>query len=118
MDSWTVREIEELRIGSISQVREKYREVFGEEPRSKHKDHLFRRLAWRLQALAEGGLSERARSAAEFYRFRMAMQCELIKSRGAFQQLGARSGRRASRCKVLVYGGPAAARNAACSAAD
>jgi hypothetical protein len=60
MDSWTVREIEELRLGSISQVREKYREVFGEEPRSKHKDHLFRRLAWRLQALAEGGLSERA----------------------------------------------------------
>lgn len=60
MDAGTVREIEELRSGSISQVREKYREVFGEEPRSKHKDHLFRRLAWRLQALAEGGLSERA----------------------------------------------------------
>jgi len=55
-----MREIEELRSGTISRVREKYREVFGEEPRSKHKDHLFRRLAWRLQALAEGGLSERA----------------------------------------------------------
>jgi Protein of unknown function (DUF2924) len=60
MDSWTAREIEELRLRSISRVREKYREVFGEEPRSKHKDHLFGRLAWRLQALAEGGLSERA----------------------------------------------------------
>src|SRR5450759_4787364 len=60
MDSGTAREIEELRTGSISQVREKYREVFGEEPRSKHKAHLFRHLAWRLQALAEGGLSDRA----------------------------------------------------------
>jgi hypothetical protein len=42
-------------------LREKFLEVFGEESRSHHKDFLFRRIAWRLQALAEGDLSKRAR---------------------------------------------------------
>src|SRR5260370_1143820 len=60
MDASTLREIEELREAPLSRLREKHRELFGEEPRSKHKDQLFRRMAWRLQALAEGGLSERA----------------------------------------------------------
>lgn len=45
-------------------VRQKYRELFGEEPRSKHKESLVRRIAWRMQAAAEGGLSERARQRA------------------------------------------------------
>jgi hypothetical protein len=35
--------------------------VFGQESRSNHKQFLLRRIAWRLQANAEGGLSERAR---------------------------------------------------------
>jgi hypothetical protein len=38
--------------------------VFQEETRSRHREHLFRRIAWRLQALAEGDLSERARGRA------------------------------------------------------
>jgi hypothetical protein len=46
-------------------LREKYREVFGEETRSRHREHLFRRIAWRLQARAEGDLSARARKRAE-----------------------------------------------------
>src|ERR1700681_4515292 len=63
MDSvWT--EIEQLREAPIAQVRARYREVFQEEPRSKHRAQLFRRLAWRLQALSEGGLSEAARKRA------------------------------------------------------
>jgi hypothetical protein len=37
---------------------------FQEETRSRHREHLFRRIAWRLQALAEGDLSERARGRA------------------------------------------------------
>src|SRR5690242_1854859 len=49
---------------TVSQMREKYIEVFGEETRSHHKHFLFRRVAWRIQALAEGGLSERARRRA------------------------------------------------------
>src|SRR5205807_10637354 len=42
----------------------KYQELFGEPPRSRHKLYLVRRIAWRLQALVEGDLSERARRRA------------------------------------------------------
>src|SRR5437762_4086683 len=58
------KEIEELSRMTVGQLRQKYMEVFGEESRSNHKQFLFRRIAWRIQALAEGGLSERARRRA------------------------------------------------------
>ena len=62
----TVRkEIEALRHMTLAQLKKKYAEVFGEETRSHHKHFLFRRVAWRIQALAEGGLSERARRRAQ-----------------------------------------------------
>ena len=57
-------EIEGLRHLTTGQLKEKYREVFGEETRSNHKQFLFRRIAWRIQANAWGGLSERARRRA------------------------------------------------------
>jgi hypothetical protein len=60
-----VREVEALGRMSAPELREKYQEVFGEEPRSTHKDFLRKRIAWRIQANAEGGLSERARRRAE-----------------------------------------------------
>jgi hypothetical protein len=61
----TVRtEIEALRHMTVRQLRQKHAEVFGEETRAHHKQFLFRRIAWRIQALAEGGLSERARRRA------------------------------------------------------
>ena len=55
---WT--EIEQLREAPIAHVRARYREVFQEETRSKHREHLFRRLAWRLQSLSQGGLTQLA----------------------------------------------------------
>ena len=58
------REIEGLRHLTTTQLKEKYREVFGEQSRSNHKQFLFRRIAWRIQANAWGGLSERARRRA------------------------------------------------------
>lgn len=58
------KEIEALRHMTVAQLKKKYTEVFGEETRSHHKHFLFRRIAWRIQALAEGGLSERARRRA------------------------------------------------------
>ena len=58
------QQIDELSRMTVSQLRQKYLEVFGEESRSNHKQFLFRRIAWRIQALAEGGLSERARRRA------------------------------------------------------
>jgi hypothetical protein len=38
----------------------KYRELFGEPSRSRNKNHLRRRLSWRLQELVHGGLAPRA----------------------------------------------------------
>jgi len=64
MDREIREQIEALQSARIDQVRAKYRELFGEEPRSKHRDVLFRQVVWRMQALAEGGLSERARKRA------------------------------------------------------
>ncbi|MBI4582147.1 MAG: DUF2924 domain-containing protein, partial [Planctomycetes bacterium] len=43
----------------------RYVEVFGEATRSGNKDWLWKRIAWRIQSLAEGDLSERARRRAE-----------------------------------------------------
>ncbi|MCA9091590.1 MAG: DUF2924 domain-containing protein [Planctomycetaceae bacterium] len=50
---------------SAGQLQEKYAEVCGEPARSRHRQWLIRRIAWRLQANAEGDLSERARRRAE-----------------------------------------------------
>ena len=65
MDTAVLREIESLRRASMADLRKKYQEVFQEETRCYHREHLFRRIAWRLQALAEGDLSERARGRAQ-----------------------------------------------------
>jgi hypothetical protein len=61
MDPAVSRAIDELQNLTISVLRKRYRELFGEESKSSNKQFLFRRIAWRLQANAEGGLSERAR---------------------------------------------------------
>ncbi len=64
MDIRLVKEIESLKKLTTGGLRQKYEQVFGEPSRSNHKDFLFRRIAWRLQAQAEGDLSERARRRA------------------------------------------------------
>jgi Protein of unknown function (DUF2924) len=58
------QEIEALRKQKTKALKARYRELFGEETRSSNHAHLFRRIAWRLQALAEGDLSQRARDRA------------------------------------------------------
>jgi hypothetical protein len=61
-----VAQIESLRNMTVTQLREKYRQVYGEDSRSGNKDWLWKRIAWRIQELKHGGLSERAkRRAAE-----------------------------------------------------
>jgi hypothetical protein len=61
MDSQLDENIDQLRQMTTAQLRLKYHELFGQASHSNHKDYLFRRVAWRMQALAQGGLSERAR---------------------------------------------------------
>ena len=57
-------EIEALRKLTSKALRARYLEMFGEESPSCNRGYLFRRVAWRLQALAQGGLSEQARRRA------------------------------------------------------
>ena len=59
------KEVTALRKMTTGQLRERYADLFGEKARSRHKTYLIRRIVWRIQALAEGGLSERARRRAE-----------------------------------------------------
>ncbi len=58
-------EIESLRKLKTKGLQARYEELFGEATRSANRAHLFRRIAWRLQAKAHGDLSERARQRAE-----------------------------------------------------
>ena len=64
MDKAIMIEVENLRRASVTSLQKKYRELFHQEARSRHREHLFRKIVWRLQALAEGELSERARARA------------------------------------------------------
>jgi len=59
------REVAALRRMTTAQLHEQYAQAFGEESRSSHKAYLVRKIAWRLQAKAEGDLSLRARRRAE-----------------------------------------------------
>jgi Protein of unknown function (DUF2924) len=58
------QEIEKLRQSKVKALKVRYRELFGEESPSSNRMHLFRRVAWRLQARALGDLSERAQQRA------------------------------------------------------
>src|SRR5215469_9251949 len=57
-------EIAALERLALPELRLRYAELFGEATRVGQRAWLIKRLAWRLQALAEGDLSERARQRA------------------------------------------------------
>jgi hypothetical protein len=58
------REVAALKRLTAARLRDRYAEVFGEAATTGNKTWLVRRIAWRLQALAEGDLSERAKTRA------------------------------------------------------
>ncbi|MCA9311181.1 MAG: DUF2924 domain-containing protein [Phycisphaerales bacterium] len=64
MTDETARQIDELEAMTVAELRERYREVYGEPSRSGNRRWLVRRIAWQLQALDEGDLTERARRRA------------------------------------------------------
>src|ERR1700678_2927532 len=57
-------EVAALRQMTVNELRSRLAELFGEPTRASNRTWLMRRIAWRLQALAEGDLSERARRRA------------------------------------------------------
>jgi len=59
------KELTALQRLTVRELRNRYAEVFREETRTGNRAWLIKRILWRLQSLAEGDLSERARKRAE-----------------------------------------------------
>lgn len=57
-------EIDALHRMTTSDLLERYAELHGHASRTRHRKYLIRKIAWRIQANAEGDLSERARRRA------------------------------------------------------
>ena len=64
MDLNIVNEVATLQRLSIGQLRQRFAELFGEATAASNRTWLVKRIAWRMQALAEGDLSQRARRRA------------------------------------------------------
>ena len=64
MEQLIERKLAALKDMTPTQLRERYAELHGEPSRSGNKQWLIRRCAWRIQALAEGGLTQRAKRRA------------------------------------------------------
>ena len=60
---------------TTKELRAEYEELFGRPPQTTNKQHLFRRIAWEIQAQAEGRLPDAIRE----YACRIAEQTELYK---------------------------------------
>jgi len=58
------KEVAALKKMAVKELRMKFAELFDDETRTGNKAWLIKRIAWRMQAHAEGGLSERARQRA------------------------------------------------------
>jgi len=56
-----VNEVAALERLTIGQLRQRFAALFGEATAASNRTWLVKRIAWRMQALAEGDLSERAR---------------------------------------------------------
>ena len=65
MEKSMLGEINRLRQMTVAELREEWERLHGEPTRSGNRDYLWRRLAWRVQELAHGGLSDRAKARNE-----------------------------------------------------
>src|SRR6266446_10099780 len=94
------KEVAALEAMSVGELRAKYAQVFGEETRAGNKTWLIRRIIWRLQALAEGDLSERARRRAA----ELAQDADLLLSPPRQKQTASASIQKNGRASALVSG--------------
>ncbi len=65
MNTTVRKDLADLAKMSTGQLQGKYRELFGSTARSFNRQWLYRRCAWRLQALAEGDMTERVKRLRE-----------------------------------------------------
>ncbi len=61
MQTGVIARIQALRRMTVAELRVEWQRLYGEPSRSRNRDYLWRRLAWRIQELAYGGLSEAAK---------------------------------------------------------
>jgi hypothetical protein len=62
METSIVSEINRLRQMTVGELRIEWERLYGEPTRSRNRDYLWRRLAWRIQELAYGGLSDASKT--------------------------------------------------------
>ncbi len=60
-----IRQIHRLRQLTVGELRVEWLKLYGEPARHRNRDYLWKRLAWRVQELAHGGLSDRAKPRIE-----------------------------------------------------
>ena len=84
-----VEEVARLRCMSLVELRTRYAEVFGEEPRCRNKDYLWKRIAFRVQVVAEGRIHSDL-SSTSFVRDRPSSSVAANSSDGADRAGGAR----------------------------
>src|SRR5438552_959600 len=94
------KEVVALEAMTVDELRAKYAQVFGEETRVGNKAWLVKRIIWRLQALAEGDLSERARRRAS----ELAQDADLRLSPPRQKQITSASIQRNGKASALVNG--------------
>ena len=58
------REVADMKKLTTGELKDKYETVCGCAPRSHNRDWLVKKIVWRMQAIDEGGLPERARRRA------------------------------------------------------
>jgi hypothetical protein len=58
------KEVSALKRMTVGELRKRYTKVFNEETNARNKVWLIKRIAWRLQSLEEGDISDRARQRA------------------------------------------------------
>lgn len=64
MQSEIARSVRALSHQTVADLERRYAEVFGEPATSRHKRYLIKRIIWRMQALREGDITDRARQRA------------------------------------------------------
>ena len=65
MESSVIRQIHRLRQLTVGELRLEWEKLYGAPTRSRNRDYLWKRLAWRIQELEHGGLSGRAEQQLE-----------------------------------------------------
>ena len=61
METSVIRQIHRLRQMTVGELQLEWMKVYGQPTRSRNKAFLWKRLAWRVQELQHGGLSDHAR---------------------------------------------------------